>query len=104
LRVPGIGALPHRRSARHRDAVAGPTSAARQPAPPPRTQGFDIQQRVPRRPTELGINLFVIILSDFFLLPLGVLDLDLALEALRTAATTALEVFVGIEVEGQQGR
>ena len=44
----------------------------------------------------------MIILGDFFLLALGVLDRDLALQALRTAAASALEVFIGIEVEGQQ--
>jgi hypothetical protein len=29
-------------------------------------------------------------------------NLDLTLQALRTAASTALEVFVGVNIEGQQ--
>jgi len=44
----------------------------------------------------LGINLFVIVLGDFLLLALLVLNLDLPLQALRTATASALEVLIGI--------
>ncbi|MBP8016224.1 MAG: hypothetical protein KA117_13130, partial [Verrucomicrobia bacterium] len=44
----------------------------------------------------------MIILGNFFLLALSILDRELALQALRTAVAPALEMFIGINVQSQQ--